>query len=56
MIREINGRMWFCCPECGQKIHPVKLGACGVFAICKGKKSDGTRCNWRGEIRWLKSK
>lgn len=56
MIKEINGRTWFCCPECGQKIHPVKLGACGVFAICKGKKSDGTRCNWSGEIRWIKNK
>ena len=52
MIKEINGKTWFCCPVCGQKIHPVKLGAQGVFAMCKGKKPDGGRCDWAGEIRW----
>ena len=52
MIKEINGKTWFCCPVCGQKIHPVRPGAQGVFAMCKGKKPDGGRCNWAGEIRW----
>lgn len=54
MIRDINGKTWFCCPVCGQKIHPVKPGAQGVFAMCKGKKPDGGRCDWAGEIRWDK--
>ena len=54
MIKQINGQPWFCCPRCGKKIHPVKPGAQGVFAMCKGKKPDGGRCNWAGEIRWDK--
>lgn len=54
MIKEINGLMWFCCPKCGKKIHPVKEGARGVYAVCKGKSLNGNRCNWRGEIRWDK--
>lgn len=47
MINKINNRFWFCCPECGQKIHPVAPGARGVYVTCKGKA-----CTWSGEIRW----
>lgn len=52
MLKTINGETWFCCPECGQKIHPVKPGARGVMVSCKGKKKDGAKCTWRGEISW----
>lgn len=56
MVKEINGQTWFCCPKCGKKIHPVKPGACGVFAICKQKRKDGSRCNWSGEITYFAEK
>lgn len=52
MIKEINGETWFCCPNCGKKIHPVKHGARGVYVVCKQKRQDGTRCNWSGEIKY----
>ena len=52
MLREINGKVWFCCPQCGKKIHPVVPGARGVFVVCKQRRGDGTRCNWRGECKW----
>ena len=52
MIKEINGKTWFCCPDCGKKIHPVKPGARGVYVMCKQKRQDGTRCNWSGEIKY----
>lgn len=52
MIKTINGKTWFCCPQCGKKIHPVKPGAQGVLVACKGKRPDGTRCNWAGEIKY----
>lgn len=51
MIKTINGQTWFCCPECGKKIHPVKPGACGVLVKCTGK-NNGKRCDWYGEIKW----
>ena len=51
MIREIDGQTWFCCPECGKKLHVVKRGARGVFVWCRGRRPDGSRCTWRGEIR-----
>lgn len=54
MIKSINGRTWFCCPACGKKLHPVKPDARGVYAVCKQKRKDGSRCNWSGEIRWEK--
>ena len=44
MLKEINGKVWFCCPQCGKKIHPVAPGA----------RADGKRCNWRGECKWPK--
>lgn len=50
MVKVIDGQTWFCCPKCGKKIHPVKVGAQGVFAVCKQKRKDGSRCNWAGEI------
>lgn len=56
MVKEINGKDWFCCPRCGKKIHPVKPGACGVFVVCKQKRADGRRCNWAGEITYSKEK
>lgn len=52
MIKEFDGQAWFCCPNCGKKIHPVKPGARGVFAVCKQKRADGSRCNWAGEITY----
>jgi len=52
MVKEIDGQMWFCCPACGKKIHPVLPGARGVIAVCKQKRADGTRCNWTGEIKY----
>lgn len=52
MIREIAGRTWFCCPQCGKKLHPVDRGARGVYVMCKQKRRDGTRCCWSGEVRW----
>ena len=52
MVKIIRGQAWFCCPECGKKIHPVRKGARGVYVMCKGKHKDGTRCYWRGEIRY----
>lgn len=54
MLKEINGKVWFCCPQCGKKFHPVAPGARGVFVICKQRRADGTRCNWRGECSWPK--
>lgn len=51
MIREIDGQIWFCCPECGKKLHTVAPGARGVFVWCRGRRADGSRCTWRGEIR-----
>ena len=54
MLKEINGKVWFCCPKCGKKIHPVAPGAHGVFVVCKQRRADGTRCNWRGECSWPK--
>lgn len=54
MIKNINGTTWFCCPVCGKKIHPVKLGANGVFVTCRQKRQDGTKCGWKGEIVYKK--
>lgn len=51
MIKIYNGETWFCCPICGQKIHPVKPGARGVMVVCKGKYN-GRRCTWAGEITY----
>lgn len=51
MIKKINGENWFCCPKCGQKLHPVKPGARGVYVKCKGK-INGEKCDWFGEICW----
>lgn len=56
MIKRFQEQDWFCCPECGQKIHPVVPGACGVFAVCKAKVSRQERCNWRGEVCWRPNK
>lgn len=37
MVKLIQGRAWYCCPVCKQKLFPVKDGATckGVFAPCK---------------------
>lgn len=45
MVKEIGGKLWFCCPRCGNKIHPVSPAAVcsGVFVMC-------TRCKWQGEM------
>ena len=52
MIKEIDGQAWFCCPECGKKLHPVKRGARGVLTRCRGKLPDGRTCDWSGEGLW----
>lgn len=52
MIKEIDGQTWFCCPECGKKLHPVKRGARGVLTRCRGKLPDGRKCDWSGEVLW----
>lgn len=52
MVKESNGKTWFCCPKCGKKIHPVAPGACGVFVVCRQRRKDGKRCGWSGEIRY----
>ncbi len=54
MLKEINGKVWFCCPQCGKKIHPVAPGAGGVYVVCKQRRDDGKRCSWRGECCWPK--
>lgn len=54
MVKEIDGRWWYCCPRCGKKLHPPppQAGAVcrGVLARCRGIRRDGSRCGWAGEI------
>lgn len=52
MIKEINGRWWYCCPLCGKKLLPLQYGAeChGVLTQCRERRMDGIRCGWKGEI------
>lgn len=47
MVKEINGRRWFCCPRCGKKLNPLQAGAVcrGVLAQCRER-----RCGWAGEM------
>lgn len=45
MIRIINGRRWYCCPECGQKLHILAPGA-----LCIGVVTRCRRCRWEGEM------
>lgn len=45
MVKSINGKFWYCCPKCGQKIHPVSQGA-----ICSGVYVECRRCGWSGEM------
>lgn len=52
MLKRQNGKTWFCCPNCGKKIHPVKPGARGVLVKCNQKRADGEKCGWEGEIRF----
>lgn len=52
MIKTIDNITWFCCPKCGKKIHPVKPGAFGVYAMCKGRLPNGCKCDWQGEITY----
>lgn len=42
MVRLIGGRLWFCCPHCGQKLHPVSANASchGVTTYCKKCKKE----------------
>ncbi len=53
MVKQIKGQLWFCCPKCGKRLHPVLPGAVcrGVMERCRGKLPDGTPCGWTGEIR-----
>lgn len=52
MIKEIGGRWWYCCPQCGKKLLPLQPGAVchGVMAQCRERRKDGSRCGWRGEV------
>ena len=45
MVKLIKGRLWYCCPKCGQKLHPITATAnChGVTTFCK-------KCNWEGPM------
>lgn len=52
MVKSYNGKAWFCCPQCGKKIHPVKPGARGVLVKCSQRLTDGRKCGWEGEIKW----
>lgn len=47
MIREVDGRWWFCRPRCGKKLYPLQAGAVcrGVLAQCRERG-----CDWAGEI------
>ena len=45
MIKNIKGKLWYCCPKCGQKIHPVSPGA-----VCSGVYVKCARCGWSGEM------
>lgn len=42
MIKPIGGKMYFCCPYCGQKLHEITRGAnChGVLTYCKKCKRE----------------
>lgn len=46
MIKNVNGVMWYCCPECGKRLFVVSRGAeChGIITKCK-------KCGWIGEIK-----
>ena len=52
MVREIDGRRWWCCPVCGKKLLQVNPGAScrGVQIRCRGRKPDGTPCRKEMEI------
>lgn len=45
MVKTINGNLWFCCPRCGNKLHPVEQDA-----ICHGIITECVRCKWRGPM------
>lgn len=45
MIKQINGRLWFCCPVCGKKLHPLAPGA-----ICSGVFTQCRKCKWEGPM------
>ena len=52
MVKEVDGRWWYCCPRCGKKLTPLQVGAVcrGVLARCRGVRRDGSRCGWEGEM------
>lgn len=45
MVKRINSRLWFCCPECGKKLLPLMEGA-----YCRGVLCQCRACRWQGEI------
>lgn len=47
MIKKIGEKLWYCCPNCGQKLFPVSPDArCqGLYFRCKQKS-----CGWEGEV------
>ena len=36
MLKEINGKVWFCCPQCGKKIHPAAPGRRQALQLARG--------------------
>lgn len=50
MIREVDGRWWFCRPRCGKKLYPLQAGAVcrGVLVQCRRWGKSG--CGWEGEM------
>lgn len=45
MVKLINGRLWYCCPACGQKLHQIAANA-----VCIGVTTHCRRCGWEGEM------
>lgn len=39
-------------PAVRQEDPPGSAGARGVYVVCKQRRADGKRCNWRGECKW----
>lgn len=52
MVKKIKGKLWYCCPKCGKRLHPIQPGAVcrGVIGQCRGRLPNGAPCGWKGEI------
>ncbi len=45
MVKLIGGKLWYCCPRCGKKLHPVSADA-----ICHGIRTQCRQCGWEGPM------